>query len=260
MQTSDLQDSGKGCLESEEWRPVKRCCGYEVSSFGRVRSFKHSPLGRILKQNPNAQGYPQILLSNGGKTTSVRVHVLVLESFVGDRPEGKNCNHKNGIKYDNKLSNLEWVTYKENVIHSYSNGLKHGKKGMSSHRSKLTDDQIVEIRKLFSSGMPQLYISRMFNMSPSSINRICKKRAWNHIDVDCSGVEIVDVKTNDYGERHPNAKWTDGEIWLIKKLLYHGIDRKIIMKMFRMKKSNLSHISVGMTWNHVEYQPGDPHR
>ena len=64
-------------------------------------------------------GYPNLALRNGGKPKKFKIHRLVAEHFI-ENPYNKPCvNHKNGIRHDNNISNLEWVTYDENNYHRH---------------------------------------------------------------------------------------------------------------------------------------------
>lgn len=87
---------------------------YEVSDHGDVRN---KETGSILKQRINRRtGYSQIVLTAQGQRRNFNVHRLVLEAFQPKRPKNKNdVNHKNEIKTDNRLINLEWVSRKENI-------------------------------------------------------------------------------------------------------------------------------------------------
>lgn len=113
----------------EEWRPVLGYEGaYEVSSMGRVRSVdrlinhnyggKRKKPGRVLRLRKNGNGYMRITLYVDGKERSHVVHRLVCEAFIGKRPDGKEVNHINGVRDDNRAENLEWVTKSENKKHS----------------------------------------------------------------------------------------------------------------------------------------------
>lgn len=110
-------------LPGEEWRPVLDWEGlYEVSDMGRVRSLpRRGHKGRILKPYVNDKNFPRLMVGlsdgkreNGGREAFPHVHRLVLESFVGPRPEGMQCLHANGDPGDNRLSNLRWGTKVEN--------------------------------------------------------------------------------------------------------------------------------------------------
>ncbi|XTP37104.1 NUMOD4 motif-containing HNH endonuclease [Mycobacterium sp. TJFP1] len=119
--------------ESEEWRPIPGFEGYlEVSNQGRVRSvdrmtyvsrsrggnpYWRRHAGRVLDQTTHPRGgYKYICLNGGGKVrNNAKVHHLVLEAFVGPRPEGMECCHANDIPDDNRLENLRWDTPRANV-------------------------------------------------------------------------------------------------------------------------------------------------
>ena len=119
-------------MSEEVWRDVKNYEGrYQVSSMGRVKSlerkFPHWRGGeriqkeRILKPRTNKGGYLQVVLCTGGKQKTLTVHRLVAAAFH-DNPEGKpQVNHINEDKTDNRVSNLEWATARENINHGTHN-------------------------------------------------------------------------------------------------------------------------------------------
>lgn len=97
------------------WRPISGHEGYEVSDAGEVRHGE-----RILSLQTDPNGYSRVLLGRG---FNARVHRLVAQAFIPN-PDGKpEVNHKNGIKTDNRVENLEWATRNENQLHAYMNGL-----------------------------------------------------------------------------------------------------------------------------------------
>lgn len=100
-------------FEPEEWRPV---VGYEdyydISSYGRIRSKRPAKAG-ILRPVTFGGG-KHIGLSKDGKRRCKLIHVLVLEAFVGPKPDGKECAHFDGNNRNNRLGNLRWATPKEN--------------------------------------------------------------------------------------------------------------------------------------------------
>lgn len=106
--------------EVEEWRPIKDWEAYEISSFGRVRSLHRG--GRIRKPHIK-MGYAFIDLWMHGKCKHFTIHRLVLWSFGPPQLPGFECNHKDGVKLNNHIDNLEWVTRSYNQIHAIKMGL-----------------------------------------------------------------------------------------------------------------------------------------
>lgn len=109
----------------EEWKPW-RAGDYEVSSHGRVRRASRAPgatVGRVLKLATSANGYRAFRASVGGVITNQYVHRAVAESFIGLCPDGYEVNHRDGAKYNNEPSNLEYVTHAANMNHAQAAGL-----------------------------------------------------------------------------------------------------------------------------------------
>lgn len=122
----------------EIWKDIIEREGlYQVSTFGRIKSLaKTSSKGckkdRILKVGTDTAGYPYMIFVKNKKLKGVSVHRLVAKAFIPN-PENKPCvNHINGIKSDNRVENLEWCTYQENVIHAINLGLRFARKGSES--------------------------------------------------------------------------------------------------------------------------------
>jgi hypothetical protein len=92
---------------------------YSIDTFGRVQSLKR---GRLVKIN-YATPYPSIHLSKKGHKKSFNIHRLLAIHFLKNPENKKTVNHKNGIKTDFRIENLEWATYSENSLHAYKTGL-----------------------------------------------------------------------------------------------------------------------------------------
>ena len=107
---------------TEVWMIIPAYPSYQISNLGRVKSFKSNKI-RILRNIKGKIGYYVIELCNNGSKI-LFIHRLVALAFIPN-PLNKCCiNHKNGIKTDNRVENLEWVTYSENNQHAYDTGLK----------------------------------------------------------------------------------------------------------------------------------------
>ncbi len=121
---------------NETWKPVPGWEGfYEVSDMGQVRSLDRVMTnhrgtqwikkGRVLKQTLSAgkatKRYRMLYLADGDRRELRYVHQLVLEAFVGPRPDGWVCRHLNDHQDDNRLVNLEYGTYTDNMADQMSN-------------------------------------------------------------------------------------------------------------------------------------------
>ena len=140
-------------MQSPNWKPVY---GYEdsylVSDTGEVRSrtrlirdknyVNRRLLEKPLKSRIDENGYVSVRLNKDNKSKTCFAHRVVAEAFIpnpGNLPE---VNHKSGIKTDNTLSNLEWVSHSENAKHAYRTGLNRNQKGNHTFAVGVIDNQI----------------------------------------------------------------------------------------------------------------------
>lgn len=86
--------------------------------MGNVKSFKFSKEGKLLNQSVTGNGYYFVGPVIDGRRDYVHIHVAIATCFIPNPQNHKVVNHKNGIKSDNRVENLEWVSYRENQCHA----------------------------------------------------------------------------------------------------------------------------------------------
>ncbi|MEO8640964.1 NUMOD4 motif-containing HNH endonuclease [Pseudomonas sp.] len=178
---------------SEVWKAIPGFeTYYEVSSHGHVRSLDRRttdcigrPFVRYGKQiymRTEIKGYIAVRLCVDTVHKTFKVHRLVAYAFLTPQPSPDHqINHINGVKGDNRVENLEWVSCSENVLHAFATGLCSSRKGSANSRSILRDDDVRTIRQLSTSGITCAAISRKYMVSEATIRNILKRRAWTHI-------------------------------------------------------------------------------
>ena len=168
----------------ELWKPLLEYKGIEISSIGRIRKAANKRRKeRILTEFPkDRDGYYRCSVQKlDGTWTSQPVHRLVAKAFI-DNPYNKDIvNHIDGNRINNKVENLEWVTAKENVYHSFKYGNRKICKEVP-RKTILTDFQISQIdnlRTLYTVNQ----ISKLFNIEYQSLkNIIHKKKQYERLD------------------------------------------------------------------------------
>lgn len=151
-------------------RRVKGYKYYLIGADGRVYNTKRK---KFLK--PVLRRYKQVSLYKDGVKKSFHVHRLVAMCWLGDC-DGFVVSHKNHNTYDNRVSNLEAVSQKENIGRSVSD--KRNAFGEKQHLSKLTSEDVLFIRQ---SGKSNLMLAKQFGISPTTVRDVRNRKTWKHI-------------------------------------------------------------------------------
>jgi len=137
---------------------------YAVSSLGYVISFKHGKR-RVLRWNKNKRGYRYVILCKDGKTKNVRIHRLVAKAMISNPANLPEVNHKDGVKTNNSVGNLEWASGKGNADHAWRTGLLE---------TKLTTDDLALVHALRANGLLQREIAEMVGCSQIHVSRLLR--------------------------------------------------------------------------------------
>ena len=174
----------------EQWKEVAGTAGrYEVSNTGflRTTNWKNSGQTRIMKPAADQKGYLKTMILRDGRYCNVAVHRLIAQAWIPNPENKPQVNHINFNPSDNRIENLEWCTTKENTLHSYNAGrikkpvFRDGIRGSHNGMSKLTEEQVKEIRQKF---RPRVYTRQMladeYGVAASTIKDAILRR-WKHV-------------------------------------------------------------------------------
>lgn len=147
-------------------------CKYYVSNTGNIYSI-YKPIKKLTPIK-DKDGYLIVCLHNNKKQTNKKVHRLVAEAFIPNLEHKPQVNHKNGIKTDNNVKNLEWTTSSENILHSYQNLGKKNPSGKNNIRSKV----ILQIfnNQIITEHYGIREAERNTGIARASITRCCKNK------------------------------------------------------------------------------------
>lgn len=159
---------------TEDWRDIPGYEGtYQISNLGRIRKIM------VRKSHLDSRGRPRMILSKGGKTKNFPVSVLVALAFKGPRPSGTYVCHNDGDCTNNSADNLRYDTPKANS----EDRAKHGRtvRGEKHSTSKLTESDVMEIRRLLDAGESQVTVSKRYGVSQSLVSSIGRREIWTHV-------------------------------------------------------------------------------
>ncbi len=162
-----------------EYRDIPGFPGYRVGNDGSVWSCKFHKRWQQLKPSTDKTGRRMVMLRRNGRSINKRVHQLVLEAFVGPKPEGKVCRHfPDRDPSNNRLENLQWGTRQENV----DDQIFHGTRAKGEARARLfRDADILDMRRRRAAGEKLKYIAKDYNTSNATICLITRGRRWKHL-------------------------------------------------------------------------------
>jgi hypothetical protein len=144
------------------------------TTTGKVTGEYSEPIGYVM-----STGYVHLAIKEGKRVRRVYAHRVIWEHAHGSIPEGMQVNHINGVKHDNRITNLELVTPAGNMQHAYATGLSTPMSGIRNGNAKLSTAQVLQIRQRQQAGEQQQALATEYGVSKAQVCRIVsgKRRA-----------------------------------------------------------------------------------
>ena len=216
---------------------------YYVSKNGEIISkYKHKV--HKLKVFKTKTGYLYVKLWINNKNKAEFIHRAVAKAYIPNPENKPEVNHKDGIKTNNCVDNLEWVTSKENKIHARKYGLSKFSKGEDNGKSIYTNKQIEKVCKLLESNKYTVKeISEKTDVSTDTIYSIRTKNIWSEISKKYNIPKVQKIS---------NTVYTNKQIEKVCKLLESNkYTVKEISEKTDVKKSTVNDILHKRRWQHI---------
>ncbi|WP_375444985.1 HNH endonuclease [uncultured Fibrella sp.] len=173
---------------NEQWVPIvfkdiDNPPVYQVSSYGRLRSFQSDSQGSIIRGSV-IQGYRSLNIRKKGKIVNRYIHKLVAEYFLeAGRPDQTYVLHLDHDKLNNRVQNLRWATQEEMIEHNRTNpNVLNRPLPKRTRNYKLTESKVRMIKKLLRNEKNRLKtIARQFGITHTQLNRIRSGENWKHV-------------------------------------------------------------------------------
>lgn len=225
--------------------------GYRAGSNGTIWTSKLGANGGWRKLKfAKCKIYPRVMLSHKNIKKSFNVHELILLAFIGPRPDGLVSRHLDGEPFNNKILNLCYGTYKENE----ADKKRHGRHlyGERVNGAKLTDNDVLYIRKLYLKGEKIKDIAKKYHVDVTSIINAVHGYTFSHLPVPDYSNRPQNKGGPPRGSKHFGSKLTEKKVKKIKMELKNGIRQRVIAKKYGVSRSNIGHIAQGSIWGWLD--------
>mgnify|MGYP002753608007 CR=1 FL=1 len=240
--------------KKEKLKTIPWAKQYKVSNTGRIFSFAKIKIGIELKPtickdkrtlSLEKERYPSVSISDNNKQIkNHHIHRLVAEMFIPN-PENKKCvNHIDGNKQNNVVTNLEWVTYKENTQHALKNNLLNPPVGERSSGAIYTESQVLEAINLLSTGKTNKEVADVTNINERCISDIRNKKRWSYL-WNTDKTRGISIPQGDDGRFKPKIP-LETRIEIIKDSKTLAV--KDLAKKYNLEQSVASRVKSGKYW------------
>lgn len=159
----------------EEYRKLREYPKYRIYNTGKIYSEYYK---KFIHQHDDNSGYLQVTLVGIYGRRTIKTHILVAKAFIPNPDNLPEVNHKDCNKYNNKVTNLEWVSKHDNMIHASVNSYKN-----RENLSPLTQDHVRLIPILLEYGFSIKLIAGLYKVGHITIRNIIQKRTWKHLNL-----------------------------------------------------------------------------
>lgn len=159
----------------EIWRTIKNHPDYEVSSKG---NFRHKGTNDILPLGTTHHGYKYVMLD----CEQEHAHRMVAKAFIPNTKNKPQVNHINHVRDDNRIENLEWVTFSENIKKAWEAKRFANVIGENHYSTSLTESDVRDIRERLENGETGVSIAERYDICSATVTGIKNGRVWAHVD------------------------------------------------------------------------------
>lgn len=188
-------------------KKLNNLSNYIIFSDGSIFSCKRNRIMKITLDK-NIKYLRATLRDDSGNIVSYLVHRLVAEAFIPNPENKPEVNHKDGNKLNNHVSNLEWVTRKENMLHAHLLGLRDNK-GEGNPKDILSEEDVLTIYNELLDGARVCDLAERYCVSRPAISDIKAKRNWYYLLEDLPPIQHKS-KSNTLSEA--TVRWVCSEI------------------------------------------------
>lgn len=254
-------------LPNENWLDIKNYEGYyRVSNLGRIKTVERKILSsgrgkkfvpsKIRKQK-NHDGYRLISLCKDGIVGDFLVHRVVASAFIPNPNNLPAVNHKNFIRHDNSVNNLEWISTKDNNKHSFIHGKYKAVTGINNFNSKLNEELVFNIRvQYLSIGKTVYEMARDLNVCPVTINNVIRNKIWRddeyELVMNTKFFKRIKEMNRNTNNKNSNSKFTEDEIREIRRLYSNREKSSVeLAKIYNVSKEAILAILNRKTWKYL---------